>query len=83
MGLIIDTNKAKAIAHEIRRKARADEFAPLDEVIMKQIPGADVEAIEVQRQAVREKFAAMQLEIDAAQTVDEIKAAMPDPTSAP
>lgn len=79
MGLIIDTTKAKAIAHGIRRKARADEFAPLDETIMKQIPGTDVEAIEVQRQAVREKYAAMQLEIDAAQTVDQIKAAMPGP----
>lgn len=73
MGLIIDTTKAKAIAHEIRRKARADEFAPLDEAIMKQIPGTDVEALEAQRQAIREKYAAMQLEIDQATSPEEIK----------
>lgn len=75
--IVINTNKAKAIGHEIRRAARAAEFAPLDEVIAKQIPGADAQVIEAQRQAVRDKYAAIQADIDAASTVDEIKAALP------
>jgi hypothetical protein len=75
--IAIDITKAKAIAHEKRRAARAAEFAPLDEVIAKQIPGANVQAVEVERQAVREKYAAMQNAIDEAANVDAIKAAMP------
>jgi hypothetical protein len=33
-----DIDKCKAIGHDKRRAARAVEFAPLDEVIAKQIP---------------------------------------------
>ena len=36
--IVINIDKAKGIAHEIRRAKRAEEFAPYDEVIMKQIP---------------------------------------------
>jgi len=75
--IAIDMTKARAIAHDKRRAARAAEFSPLDEVIAKQIPGTDVQAVEVERQAVREKYAAMQTAIDAADTVDAIKLAMP------
>ena len=75
--ITINIDKAKAIAHDVRRAARAEEFKPLDEVIMKQIPNTDVQAVEEQRQAVRDKYAAMQAAIDAAVAVDEIKAAMP------
>lgn len=75
--IAIDMTKAKAIAHEKRRAARTAEFAPLDEVISKQIPGTDAQAVEAERQAVREKYAAMQAAIDAAANVDAIKAAMP------
>lgn len=75
--IAIDMTKARAIAHDKRRAARAAEFSPLDEVIAKQIPGTDVQAVEVERQAVREKYAAMQTAIDAAGTVDAIKLAMP------
>lgn len=72
--ITININKAKAIAHEIRRAARAEEFAPLDEVIAKQIPGAgDVEA---ERQAIRDKYAEMQIAIDQAQTIEDIKAVL-------
>jgi hypothetical protein len=75
--ITINIDKAKAIAHDVRRAARAEEFKPLDEVIAKQIPNTDVAAVEVERQAVRDKYAAMQAAIDAAVAVDEIKAAMP------
>lgn len=69
--------KAKTIAHEKRREARAEEFAPHDEVIMKQIPGADATAAESARATIRTKYATMQTAINAASTVDAIKSAMP------
>lgn len=77
MSLItINMDKAKAIGHDMRRAARAEEFKPLDELIMKQIPGTDVQAIEAQRQAVRDKYAAIQVQINAATTTEEIKLAL-------
>ncbi len=75
--ITININKAKTIAHEVRRAARAEEFKPHDEVIAKQIPGTAAQEAEAARQAIREKYAAMQNQIDAAATVEEIKAAMP------
>jgi hypothetical protein len=75
MGIVIDLTKAKAIGHDMRRAARAEEFKPYDEAIAKQIPG-QAEGAETARQAIREKYAAIQLDIDAAATPDEIKAAL-------
>ena len=75
MGLVIDLTKAKNIGHDMRRAARAEEFKPYDEAIAKQIPGA-VEGAETARQTIREKYAAIQTQIDAAATPDEIKAAL-------
>lgn len=75
MGLIIDVNKAKAIGHELRRAARAEEFKPFDEAIAKQIP-TQVEGAEAERQAIREKYVVIQDQIDAAATPDEIKSAL-------
>ena len=75
MGIVIDVTKAKAIGHDIRRAARAEEFKPFDEAIAKQIPGA-ADGAEVQRQIIREKYAAIQTQIDAATTPDEIKVAL-------
>jgi hypothetical protein len=75
--ITINIDKAKTIAHDIRRTARAEEFKPHDEVIMKQIPGADATAAEAARAAIREKYSVMQTEIDSATTVDEIKSALP------
>jgi hypothetical protein len=75
MGLVIDLTKAKNIGHDMRRAARAEEFKPYDEAIAKQIPGA-VEGAETARQAIRDKYAAIQTSIDAAATPDEIKAAL-------
>jgi hypothetical protein len=75
MGIVIDVTKAKAIGHDMRRAARAEEFKPFDEAIAKQIPG-QAEGAETARQAIREKYAAIQADIDAAATPDEIKAAL-------
>jgi len=74
--ITININKAKTVAHDIRRAARSEEFKPYDEAIAKQIPG-QMEGAEAARAAIRAKYAAMQTAIDAASTVDEIKAAMP------
>jgi hypothetical protein len=75
MGIVIDVTKAKAIGHDMRRAARAEEFKPFDEAIAKQIPGA-ADGAEAQRQVIREKYAAIQTQIDAATTPDEIKVAL-------
>ncbi len=72
--ITINIDKAKAIGHDMRRAARAEEFKPYDEAIAKQIPGT--EGAEAARQAIREKYAAVQADIEAAQTPDEIKAAL-------
>lgn len=72
MGIGINLNKAKDIAHDVRRAKRAEEFAPLD--IKATIP-AEAAAAETARQAVREKYAEMQEAIDAATTPEEIKQA--------
>jgi hypothetical protein len=71
----INITKAKTIGHDMRRAARAEEFKPYDEAIAKQIPG-QVDGAETARQAIREKYAAVQAEIDAATTTDEIKTAL-------
>jgi len=68
--ITINIDKAKNIAHDIRRAKRAEEFAPLD--IKATIPSEAV-AAETARQAVRDKYAAMQADIDAAATPEEIK----------
>lgn len=69
----VNLDKAKAIGHDIRRAERAKEFAPLD--IKATIP-SEAEAAEAARQAIREKYATIQNDIDAAQSPDEIKAAL-------
>ena len=72
--IIVNIDKAKAIAHDKRREARSAEFAPLD--IKATIP-SEATAAEAARAAVRAKYATMQTAIDAASTTDAIKAAMP------
>lgn len=69
----INVDKAKTIAHEIRRNERAKEFAPLD--IQATIPSL-AEQAEAQRQVIREKYAEIQLAIDSAQSPDELKLAL-------
>ena len=72
--ITINIDKAKTIAHDKRREARSAEFAPLD--VKATIP-SEATAAEAARQAVRDKYTAMQTAIDSASTIDEIKAAMP------
>jgi hypothetical protein len=74
--IVVNMDKAKAIGHDMRRAARSEEFKPHDEVIMKQIPGVDAQQAEAARQAIRDKYTAIQADIDTATTPDEIKAAL-------
>ena len=73
MSIAINLDKAKAIAHNIRRVARAEEFKPLD--VKATIPAEAAEA-EVARQAIRDKYAQIQADIDAATTVDKLETVM-------
>ncbi len=69
----INIDKAKAIGHDMRRAARAEEFKPLD--VKATIP-SEAAAAEAARQFVREKYADIQVKIDAAATPEEIKEAL-------
>lgn len=69
----INMDKARNIAHDVRRAAREKEFEPYDNVIAKQIPGKALQEAETARQVIRDKYAQMQLKIDAAQTPDDLK----------
>ena len=71
--ITINIDKAKNIAHDIRRAKRAEEFAPLD--IQATIP-SQASAAESARQAIRDKYAAMQTQINSASTPEEIKEAI-------
>lgn len=74
--IIININKAKTIAHDMRRSARSEEFAPLDTQIAKQIPEIDMQSLEAQRQLIRNKYTVMQVEIDSASSTEELKLAL-------
>jgi hypothetical protein len=66
MPIVTNLTKAKTIAHDMRRAKREEEFKPHDEVISKQIPGADATAAETARAAIRTKYETVQTDIDAA-----------------
>ena len=66
MPIVTNLTKAKTIAHDMRRANREEEFKPHDEVISKQIPGADADAAETARAAIRTKYETVQTDIDAA-----------------
>ena len=66
----VDILKAKEIAHEKRRSARAAEFAPLD--IQATIPTL-AEQAEAKRAEIRDKYDAIQAQIDEANSVDALK----------
>jgi hypothetical protein len=68
--ITINLTKAKDIVHDIRCAKRTAEFAPLD--IKATIP-SEAAAAEAARQAVREKYAAIQADIDTAPGVPELK----------
>jgi len=69
----INIDKAKAIGHDMRRAARAEEFKLLD--VKATIP-SEAAAAEAARQLVREKYADIQAKIDIAATPKEIKEAL-------
>ncbi len=71
--ITINIDKAKDIAHDIRRAKRSEEFAPLD--IQATIP-SQASAAESARQVIRDKYAAMQTQINSASTPEEIKTAL-------
>ena len=70
MIITVNLEKARIISHDKRRAARAEEFAPLDQQIALQIPGVDSASIGTQRQAIRDKYAAIQVQIDKAADID-------------
>lgn len=67
-----DITEAKQLAHEFRRKKREQEFAPLDAVISKQIPGSNLVKLEQDRQNVRNKYADIQTVIDSTDDISEL-----------
>jgi len=71
--ITVNIDKAKVISHDKRRTARSAEFAPLDEVIMKHIPGTDAVAVEAERALIRTKYDEMQDSINAAENVATLK----------
>lgn len=75
MVIRIDFNKAKDIAHNLRRDAREKELAPLDEAIAKRIPGkGDLDELENARQKIRVKYEDIQKSIDLAEDIDALRA---------
>lgn len=72
----VSIEKYRAIAHDIRRAAREKEFAPLDDIIAKQIPVKDAAEAEAARQVVRDKYTEIQTAIDFAETPEQIKSVL-------
>lgn len=68
--ITVNVDKAKGIAHEVRRAKRTEEFAPLD--VKATIPSEAVAAEEA-RAAIRTKYATVQGNIDAAADVAALK----------
>jgi hypothetical protein len=71
-----DLDKCKSIGHNIRRQKRSEEFAPLDEIIAKKIPGQSLTDVEAKRQEIRDRYSRIQTNIDAANSPEEIKATL-------
>jgi hypothetical protein len=76
--IIVNFEKAKLIAHDLRRKARDAEFAPYDAVIVKQLPGDVSAKAEEKRVEIREKYVELQAAMDSANSIDELKSLLPN-----
>jgi hypothetical protein len=74
--ITVDLVKAKEIAHNARRLDREEKMKPHDELIMKQIPNTDVDAVEAKRQLIRDENALLQTQIDEAANEFELKSVM-------
>lgn len=68
--IAVNIEKAKEIAHDKRREARAEEFKQLD--IQATIPAMAAQA-EQKRQEIRDKYNTIQLQIDAAESIEVLK----------
>ena len=71
--VVVDLERARAIAHEKRRAKRDAEFVPLDREFTYQ-----PEVAEPKRQTVRDDNASLQTNIDAATTVEELEVLVND-----
>lgn len=69
----INLEKARNIAHSVRRKMRDEEMKPFDDIIAKQIPGNSFQQIESQRELIRKKYEAVQRKIDSANSAQELE----------
>ena len=68
--ITVNVDKAKGIAHEVRRAKRTEEFAPLD--VKATIP-SEAAAAEEARATIRAKYTTIQTNIDSAADVDTLK----------
>jgi len=68
----IDLALSKDIAHDIRRRKRAEAFAPLDDAIAKRLPGASVDELEAKRQAIRDADASLQNKINSVRSIEKL-----------
>lgn len=66
--------KAKDITHARRRAKREEEFKPHDDIIMKQLPGKSAVEAEAARAAIRTKYDAIQVSVDACTAPEGLKA---------
>jgi hypothetical protein len=77
MPIYIDFEAAKQCSHRARREIRQNELAPLDEKVNHYFANPEKLAeLEAQRQEIRDKYAVMQNEIDAAETIQHLKDAL-------
>lgn len=74
----IDIDKAKEIVHTKRRNVREARMRPYDNVISRQVPGADALQAENSRQVIRQEDAALQVVIDNSTTTDQLSAILND-----
>jgi hypothetical protein len=70
-----DLTKSKELSHTKRREKRAEDFAPLD--IKATIP-SEADSSEVERQKIRDKYAVMQDDIEAAKDITALKKVIND-----
>lgn len=75
--ITINIDKAREIGHALRREARQAELAPLDAQINYSVAdAAQVATLEAQRQVIRDKYTAIQLTINEADSPEAILAAL-------
>lgn len=65
--------KAKLLAHDMRRKQRDEEMQPHDDIVIGTVPGDAVKA-EAERVKIRAKYDVMQISINNATSVEQLKA---------